>query len=73
MERRTEEDVVMRMWKMEVSEHRKIGRPKLGCYTKSYEGESSTEKKHKDGQHRELKLDEPTRNREKDKEEMIVK
>ena len=29
VERKTEEDVVMRTWKMEVSGHRKIGRPKL--------------------------------------------
>ena len=29
MERKTEEDVVTRTWKMEVDEHRKIGRPKL--------------------------------------------
>ena len=28
-ERKTEEDVVMRTWKMEVSGHRKVGRPKL--------------------------------------------
>ena len=29
MERKTEEDVVMRTWKMEVGGHRKIGRLKL--------------------------------------------
>ena len=29
MERKTEEDVVMRTWKMEVGGHGKIGRPKL--------------------------------------------
>ena len=29
MDRKTEEDVVMRTWKMEVGGHRKIGRPKL--------------------------------------------
>ena len=29
MERKTEEDVVMRTWKMEVGGHRKIGRPKV--------------------------------------------
>ena len=29
VERKTEEDVVMRTWKMEVGGHRKIGRPKL--------------------------------------------
>ena len=29
MERKTEDDVVMRMWKMEVGGERKIGRPKL--------------------------------------------
>ena len=29
VERKTEEDVAMRTWKMEVSGHRKIGRPKL--------------------------------------------
>ena len=29
VERKTEEDVVMRTWKMEVVGHRKIGRPKL--------------------------------------------
>ena len=30
MERKTEEDAVMRTWKTGVSGHRKIGRPKLG-------------------------------------------
>ena len=30
MERKTEEDVIMRMWKMEVSGHCKIGSPKQG-------------------------------------------
>ena len=29
MERKTDEDVVMRTWMMEVIGHRKIGRPKL--------------------------------------------
>ena len=29
VERKTEEDVVMRTWKMEVGGHRKTGRPKL--------------------------------------------
>ena len=29
VERKTEEDVVTRTWKMEVGVHRKIGRPKL--------------------------------------------
>ena len=29
MERNIEEDVVMKIWKMEVGGHRKIGRPKL--------------------------------------------
>ena len=29
MERKTEEDIVMRTWKMEVGGHRKIGRPQL--------------------------------------------
>ena len=29
MERKTEEDIVMRTWKMEIGGHRKIGRPKL--------------------------------------------
>ena len=29
VERKTEEDVVMRRWKMEISGHRKIRRPKL--------------------------------------------
>ena len=29
VERKTEEDVVMRTWKTEVGGHRKIGRPKL--------------------------------------------
>ena len=29
VERKTEEDVVMRTWKMGVGEHQKIGRPKL--------------------------------------------
>ena len=30
VDRKTDEDVVMRRWKMEVSEHRKIERPKMG-------------------------------------------
>ena len=29
VDRKTEEDVVMRTWKMEMSGHRNIGRPKL--------------------------------------------
>ena len=31
VDRKTEEDVVIRTWKMEVSGHRMIGRPKLRC------------------------------------------
>ena len=43
MERKTEEDVVMRTWKMKVGGHRKIGRPKLRWYKKRHEGEPRPE------------------------------
>ena len=38
VERKTEEELVMRTWKMEVGGHRQIGRPKLrwGDVTRKY-------------------------------------
>ena len=62
----------MRTWKMEVSGHRKIGRPKrrwsdvIRKYTKEQE---YREKKHKTEEHGEWKLDAQTPNREKAEEE----
>ena len=47
MERKTEEDVVMRTWKMEVGGDRKLGRSKLGRsdVIRRQEGETSTDRR----------------------------
>ena len=48
VERKTEEDAVMRTWQMEVSGHQKIGRPKLrwsDVMRQIHEGETSKDRR----------------------------